>query len=237
MNCSQVLALAAHGCRHIQLDEPVMMRCRILGPLIEKYLVLTENTRENLVLKENPLLRQVPRGRPGVWCEERRPCLCRLPWLCGEDGELFCLSNDVFIFLWLLNMWPCNWIQSSLGFLILELFHWFHWWHVYCLQWLLWKAHNRLTFVADILTDWNPQTTRRPTARGFLQLLSRVIKSFFKWLCTSLRYPEVLCALDAAGFHWVELKNKFYMIIIHCVKLGSLFLKEVWTFDNHPRRP
>ena len=32
MNCSQVLALAAHGCRHIQLDEPVMMRCRILGP-------------------------------------------------------------------------------------------------------------------------------------------------------------------------------------------------------------
>ena len=31
-NCSQVLALAAHGCRHIQLDEPVMMRCRIFGP-------------------------------------------------------------------------------------------------------------------------------------------------------------------------------------------------------------
>ena len=114
--------------------------------------------------------------------------------------------------------------------MISELFHWFYWWRVYCSQWLLWKAHNRLTFVADILTDWNPQTTRRPTARGFLQLFSCVVKSFFKLLCTSLRYPEVLCALDAAGFHWVELKNKFYMIIIiiiiHCAELGSFFCKK-----------
>ena len=97
-----------------------------------------------------------------------------------------------------------------MGFFISKLFNWFHWWRVYCSQWLLWKAHNRLTFVVDILTDWNPQTTRRLTARGFLQLLSRVIKSFFKWLCTSLRYPEVLCALDAAGFHWVELYDNHH---------------------------
>ena len=150
MNCSQVLALAAHGCRHIQLDEPVMMRCRILGPLIEKYLVLTENTRENLVLKENPLLRQVPRGRPGVWCEERRPCFCRLPWLCREDGEFFFACSMMFSLCF-----DCSICDHVTEFKVV---------------WAFWSLNCFTGFTGDMFTAYNDYFEKLTTGSPLLRI-------------------------------------------------------------------
>ena len=115
--------------------------------------------------------------------------------------------------------------------MISEHFDWFHWWRVYCSQWLLWKVH-RLTFVADILTDWNPQTTRRPTARGFPQLLSRVMESFFKYII--VHFSQVSRGLVCSRCGRVPLgrtqKYVFFMIIIiiilHCEELGRFFWKK-----------
>ena len=58
---------------------------------------------------------------------------------------------------------------------------------------------HRFTSAVVTQIGWSPLTTRKLTAKGSLNLASHSSSNFDP----TKRYPEVLCALDSAGFHWV----------------------------------